>query len=109
MVDIRFASGHAYAASDDSTYSYMTFMFNSFAAVDALAAEFTVEGMHTVTVGTENYARLIPLTFTATLIGEGAIKVVLTAREMTEMEVINERLNENTEAIAELADMVIGG
>lgn len=108
MVNITFASGHTYSALDGSTYSHMSFVMQDWASIDALAAEFTIENMHTVTIGEELFVRLVPMTMTATLINE-SVRVVMTARELTETELMQETISDLTDAVAELGDIVLGG
>ena len=107
-MNITFASGNTYVATETSTFSFMEFDLANFVAADALAAEFTTENLHRVTVGTEVFTRLIPLTFTATLYGD-KVTVVMTTRQMTTDEIRDERIDELTDAVAELGDIILGG
>lgn len=107
-MNIKFADNNTFVATETSTFSYMEFHFENFTAVDELAAEFNNEALHHVVIGEETFTRLIPLDFKAELVGETVV-AVMTTRQMTTDEIRDEKIEELTDAVAELGDIIFGG
>lgn len=100
-----FKNGQTEEFTDDSTITNLRTVVNSYAAIDAMQANFYTENMVGATFDGEPIENIVPVrTVASNLLGEeNAIEVNFQNRYKTDIEILQEQMTEVQEAIAELA------
>lgn len=104
-----FKNGAQEEFTDDSTITNLRTVVSSYAAIDAMQANFYTENMVGATFDGEPIENIIPVETHASNVlgGEGnTIVVNFINRYKTDIELLQEQVTENQEAIAELAGMI---
>lgn len=97
-------NGHTYDVSEASTYSAIIYNAASFADVDAIAADITIENCKRVVLGETVYLNLIPVSMTIS--GPITTKPTITfsLRTKTDKEVQDEKIKELQDAVLALSE-----
>ena len=105
-----FKNGATEEFTDESTITNLFCVVNSYAAIDAMQANFTTENMVGATFDGEPIENIVPVTTVATNTfgNEEAIVVNFQNRYKTETEVLQEQMTEVQGAIADLAELIGG-
>ena len=100
-----FKNGATEEFTDESTITNLFCVVNSYAAIDAMQANFTTENMVGATFDGEPIENIVPVTTVATndYGNETNITVNFQNRYKTDVELLQEQMIEVQEAIAELA------
>lgn len=100
-----FKNGDTEEFTDNSTITNLFCVVNSYAAIDAMQANFTTENMIGATFDGEPIENIVPVTTVATnqYGEENAIVVNFQNRYKTDVELLQEQMIEVQEAISELA------
>ena len=100
-----FKNGDTEEFTDNSTITNLFCVVNSYAAIDAMQANFTTENMIGATFDGEPIENIVPVTTVATnqYGEENTIVVNFQNRYKTDVELLQEQMIEVQEAIAELA------
>ena len=106
---LTFADGSTMWVSDQSTPTDIVAVFGSGEAAGEAWEKFTRENLRRGSLGDVAFTGLIPTGMSGTVDGNGNATVHYTAREKTEMEILQEQVTETQEAIAELAELTAGG
>ncbi len=101
-----FRNGDREEFTDNSTITNLFTVVSSYAAIDAMQANFTTENMIGAEFDGEPIENIIPVTTVATneFGNEGNIVVNFQNRYKTDIELLQEQMIEVQEAIAELAE-----
>lgn len=101
-----FRNGDREEFTDNSTITNLFTVVSSYAAIDAMQANFTTENMIGAEFDGEPIENIIPVTTVATneFGNEGNIIVNFQNRYKTDIELLQEQMVEVQEAIAELAE-----
>lgn len=99
-----FKNGQTEEFTDNSTITNLFTVVNSYAAIDAMQANFTTENMIGATFDGEPILNIVPVTTVATndFGNEGAITVNFQNRYKTDIELLNEQVTELQEVVAEI-------
>ena len=100
-----FKNGNTEEFTDDSTITNLKTVVSSYAAIDAMQANFTSENMVGATFDGEPIENVVPVqTVASNYLGqEDHILVNFQNRYKTDIELLQEQMTEVQEAIAELA------
>ena len=100
-----FKNGQTEEFTDESTITNLFTIVNSYAAIDAMQANFTTENMVGAEFDGEPIENIVPVTTVATnqFGEESTIVVNFQNRYKTDVEILQEQMTEVQEAIAELA------
>ena len=101
-----FKNGNREEFTDDSTITNLFTVVNSYAAIDAMQANFTTENMVGAEFDGEPIENIVPVTTVATneLGQEHSILVNFQNRYKTDIELLQESVLELQEAVAELGE-----
>ncbi len=99
-----FKNGQTEEFTDESTITHLVTVVNSYAAIDAMQANFTTENMIGATFEGEPIENIIPVTTHAenTYGNESAIVVTFENRYKTDIELLQEAVSDLQEAVADL-------
>ena len=97
-------NGHEYEVSDASTYSAIIYSAASFADVDAIAADITVENCKRVVLGETVHLNLIPVSMTVSGPITTKPTITFTLRTKTDKEVQDEKIKELQDAVLALSE-----
>ena len=100
-----FKNGATEEFTDESTITNLFTIVNSYAAIDAMQANFTTENMVGATFDGEPIENIVPVTTVATNTfgNEDTITVNFQNRYKTDVELLQEQMIEVQEALVELA------
>lgn len=97
-------NGHTYDVSDASTYSAIIYSAASFADIDAIAADITVENCKRITLGETVLLNLIPVSMTISGPITTKPTITFTLRTKTDKEVQDEKIKELQDAVLALSE-----
>lgn len=103
MKKLIFKDGTEVLFTDESTITNCVTILNSFAEVDVIRNEFTVENLVGATFAGEPVTDIIPVSASANAAVGGNVTVTFTNRAKTREEILEEQVNELQVAIMELA------
>lgn len=105
-----FKNGATEEFTDESTITNLFCVVDDYADIDAMQANFTTENMVGATFDGTPIENIVPVTTIATNTygNENAIVVNFKNRYKTNIELLQEQVTENQEAIAELAGLIGG-
>lgn len=102
---MKFAiNGHTYEVSEASTYSAIIYSAASFADVDAIAADITIENCKRVVLGETVLLNLIPVSMTMSGPITDKPTITFSLREKTDKEVQDEKIKELQDAVLALSE-----
>lgn len=106
MKEVTFTNGEKLNVNDESSITFMSLSVDTFAEVDMIKEQITVENMKTVTIDGTVYTEILPTGIKAETDND-TVKVVIQTREKTFEEKVSEVLTEQSDAIMELAELSI--
>lgn len=104
MKEVTFTNGEKLNVNDESSITFMSLSVDTFAEVDMIKEQITVENMKTVTIDGTVYTEILPTGIKAETDND-TVKVVIQTREKTFEEKVSEVLTEQSDAIMELAEL----
>lgn len=103
MKTLTFKNGKAFDFRDSSTINTLVFDATTFAALDAIKAEFEkADNLIGGTFDGENISQIVYTGAQVELAADGAIVARFTARAYTNDEIVNQRLSDLEDTVAEL-------
>lgn len=97
-------NGHTYDVSEASTYSAIIYSAASFADVDAIAADITIENCKRITLGETVCLNLTPVSMTMSGPITDKPTITFALREKTDKEVQDEKIKELQDAVLALSE-----
>lgn len=103
MKTLTFKNGKAFDFRDSSTINTLVFDATTFAALDAIKTEFEkADNLIGGTFDGENISQIVYTGAQVELAADGAIVARFTARAYTNDEIVNQRLSDLEDTVAEL-------
>jgi len=109
MKTFRLGDGTEYQVNNESNRDFITLTCET-AVAESLIEKLTVDNLKTATIGDESMLNMVYEGFNASPVDEitNEIYVSLSFRGKRDMEIINERLDEQDAALMELAELIVG-